>query len=214
MRLMKKILLIPVGEQLSPLLYGMKYCGEIDEVILLHTSKTKKHSKKIEKNLKEIFFIKKINQLECDARNLPSILNTLLNKLSQYNLKNLYIISNLSGGTKMMALACYILASFFNGFSFYIFKKNEEMEYVEVPNIKIKIWEKLNPQRLRYRIIKLLEVKECRLSELSKQLGIKESTTTYYLNDMENEGWIRRVGKRYKVTEFGRLAKCLADLLE
>lgn len=206
-----KILIIPVGEQITPLMYGIKYLGDVEDVLLLHSQETLKIAKKLEKKLKETKLFKNIYKIKVDPRDISDVLDNLSKFFKNYvkdknnKTERIKIVVNLSGGTKIMSIACYIFSIFFEGECFYIFKKNDDMEFVEVPTIRVKLFEEIMPESKKYQILKLLKDSPKTLREIAGSVKIKDSTAYYHVLVLQKYGWIRFENKKYFITNLGRL---------
>lgn len=208
---MKRIMVIPVGEQIKPLLYGFRFFSEIDEVILLYSSDTEKECKKIEKIIEESNLALKITRIECDPKNLTSIIYNLKKYLVLEGRIKDEIIFNITGGTKIMSLGCYIFSLIFGGGCFYIFKeKNGKMSFQKVPVLKTQSLEKIVSSKVKQKIIDyLFEKKKAALREIKELFNLKPSTVLYYLKELIKEGIVEKNEKKYSLTKFGELVKIL-----
>ncbi len=207
-----KVMIIPVGEQIKPLLYGFRYFTEIDDVILVYSEESKIFAKELEKRLKAMSIVKRIVMVECKAESLPSLLKEISSKIKElYTSKNIELISNITGGTKIMSLSCYILSSLFNGKSFYIFKEDDSMKFVEVPTINSKIIEFLKESEIRVRILQSIGEDGIKLKDLSKIVGRSKATLIYYLNKFHELGLIDKKYDKYVLTELGKFVIALVS---
>jgi len=209
---MKKIrvLLIPVGEEITPLLHGFRYVTEIDDVILIYSRETKKFAKQIEDRLLKMQLVRRVFKVECKAENLSNILKEITSKLKElYDISRIEIISNITGGTKIMALSCYMLSSIFNGSSFYIFKDGDVMKYIKVPTISSKLIEFLKESEIRIKILSYINENGIKLDDLSKLLGRSKSTIIYYLDKFTEFGLVEKLENKYKITDLGKFMKAL-----
>ena len=200
-----KVMIIPVGEQIKPLLYGFRYFTEIDDVILVYSKESKVFADKLEKRLTEMNIFRRIIKVECKAENLSNILKEISSKIKElYISQNIELISNITGGTKVMSLSCYILSSLFNGKSFYIFKDGDTMRFVEVPTLNSKIIEFLRASEIRIKILQSISEDGIKLKELSRIVGRSKPTLIYYLKKFHELGLIEKKSDKYVITELGK----------
>lgn len=207
-------MIIPTGEQIKPLLYGLRFFKEIDAVILLHSKKTKKIALKIEKYLKKLEIVDNVFLLSCQPNNLTSIISSLNKKIEELKLsENCEILINLTGGTKIMSISSYIFSLLVGGKCFYIYKnENESMEFQEVPTIKIPTIDKIKNSKIRLELLDIFDKQEIiSIKDITVLLGKKPSTIYYYIEEFWKEGIINKEGKKYKITEFGKLLKRILE---
>lgn len=207
-----KIFLIPAGEQVKPLYEGFRYVKNVDLVYLLCSSFTKVKAEEIKEKLSTVY---KINIIESKAERIDEIIDDIIAAIGDF--KNKKIISNISGGTKIMSLACYILSSYTQGFSFYIFKDSEGgMKYVEVPSLKINIDSVVKYNSKKFEILEKLSKGDYFLNQISKELNIKSSTANAHIYTLERAGIVKtkRVGRKLmiRITTTGRLVYNLVRL--
>ena len=157
-----KIMIIPVGEQIKPIYEGFRYVKELDKIFLLCTGKTEVFATEIKNKITAIHSDVKI--INTSAEDFNQICLDLVKNISREKPKinchlpeeekiDFQVIANMTGGTKPMSFASYIFASLYDGYSFYIFKKdNEEMEYVEMPKLALNFEKVLNYGKTRYKI--------------------------------------------------------------
>ena len=171
---MSKILITTVGEQEKPLYEGMKVSSRIDKVYLLASDFTANIAEKIKQNVSNLYQteIIKINEKELD-----NIINSLI-KLHRKE-KNSEFVYNLTGGTKIMSLACHVVASFLGEKMIYIFKKEGNgMEIIEVPVLKYNLNKIIAKGDKRHSILKLLKEKPRTITELAKILKLEKATVS------------------------------------
>jgi CRISPR locus-related DNA-binding protein len=202
----RKVMLIPVGEQIAPLLHGFRYFNEIDDVVLLFSEETKGQADKMNSYLEKMEIVKRIIKIKCRAEDLISILEELVMKFKEmYQNEEIELIANITGGTKVMSLACFIFSSIMNGKSFYIFKTKDSMKFLQIPNMNLKFVKVLKTSKTRQQLIDILEKSDnLRLKDLSKMLNKSKATLAYYLNEFIENGLIERKDNKYSITEMGR----------
>ncbi|RLC37243.1 hypothetical protein DRH29_02665 [candidate division Kazan bacterium] len=209
---MGKIFLVPVGEQMKPLYEGFRYVKNIEQVYLICSDYTRKMAKEMKDKLSAVY---KIEVIETKAERIDDIIDDIITAIKDF--KNKRIISNISGGTKIMSLACYIISSYTEGFSFYIFKdEKSEMKYVEVPSLKINIDLFVKNNSKKFKLLEKLSKKDYFLNQLSKELNIKSSTTNAHIYTLERTGMVKteRMGRKLiiKITTTGKLIYSLVKL--
>lgn len=206
----KRIMIIPVGEQIEPLIRGIRFYKEIDEIFLLHSHETEKEANKICRMIENLKIVEKIYKIKCMPADLASVISSLVEKLTNYN--NAKIIVNLTGGTKIMSLGCYIFANLYGGECFYIFKKDKNMVFIEVPPIKNNIIEKIKNSKKRSLILLTLnKTEKMSIKEASKIFNLKSSTISYYFEELLKEGLLIKENKKYKISTLGKL---VAELIK
>lgn len=207
------IMFIPVGEQVKPIYEGFKFVKNIGGVYLLASNKTEKYAQEIKSKIEEIY---KTEILFIHPERLDDIMEKLIEIIGRN--KGQKIISNITGGTKVMSHACYILCSYLGGDAFYIFKRDDEsMEYVEMPMLKIKLNSIIEEKSTRKRILeKLIEKDYGSLSSLAKDLRIKDSTLSDLLDSLEEQGLVHlernKKNLKIKISKTGRIIFRLKEL--
>ena len=192
------IMFVPVGEQIKPIYEGFKHVRNIDKVYLLASNKTENYACNIKKRIGYIYDTKIIL---VDPEKLDDIMEKLIDVVSEN--RDFAIVSNVTGGTKVMSHACYILCSYLGGEAFYIFKRDDgSMEHVEMPILKIKLNSIIEESSTREKILKKLSEKDYNfLSLLAKDLRIKDSTLSALLDKLEEQGLVHteRRGRNLKI---------------
>jgi len=207
------IMFIPVGEQVKPIYEGFKYVRGVDKVYLLASDKTEKYAQNIKNRIEYIY---KTEIVQIHPEKLDDIMEKLIDIIAEN--KDEKIISNITGGTKVMSHACYILCSYLGGDAFYIFKRDDgSMEYVEMPMLKIKLNSIIEERSTRKRILeKLIERDYDSLTSLAKELRIRESTLSDLLDSLEGQGLVilERRGRtlKIKISKTGRIIFRLKEL--
>lgn len=204
-------MLVPIGEQVRPIYEGFRYVKNIEKVYFLVSNKTEKYGLKVKDKISDIYPIEVIYVN-------PESFDDVMDKLIQIveNNKNKGIIANITGGTKIMSLACYILCSYLQGNAFYIFKKDDgSMEYVEMPILKFKLDSLLEKNTARWKILsKLIERSYNSVTELANDLRRKTSTVSDILEILHDQGLIilRREGRNVRI-EISKTGKIVFRLL-
>ena len=206
------IMFIPVGEQIKPIYEGFKYVKNIENVYLLASSKTEKYAREIKDKISAIY---KTEIILVHPEKLDDIMEKLIDIIAEN--KDEKIISNITGGTKVMSHACYILCSYLGGDAFYIFKNNGDMEYVEMPMLKIKLNSIIEERSTKKRILEKLMKKDYdSLTSLAKELRIRESTLSALLDSLKEQGLIHkeRNGRtsRIRISKTGKILLKLRKL--
>lgn len=207
------IMFIPVGEQTEPIYEGFRHVKEIDKVYLLASDKTEKHAKEIRDKIGAIY---KTEIIKIHPERLDDIMEKLMDIIAEN--KDKKIISNITGGTKVMSHACYIISSYLGGDAFYIFKRDDNsMEYVEMPMLKIKLNSIIEEKSTRKRILEKLREKDYdSMTSLAKDLRIKDSTLSVLLDQLEKQGLVNleREGRNLniRISKTGKIILKLKEL--
>jgi len=207
------IMFIPVGEQVKPIYEGFKYVRGVDKVYLLASDKTEKYAQNIKNRIEYIY---KTEIVQIHPEKLDDIMEKLIDIIAEN--KDEKIISNITGGTKVMSHACYILCSYLGGDAFYIFKRDDgSMEYVEMPMLKIKLNSIIEERSTKKRILEKLMKKDYdSLTSLAKELRIRESTLSALLDSLKEQGLIHkeRNGRtsRIRISKTGKILLKLRKL--
>jgi len=200
------IMLIPVGEQIKPIYEGFKYVKNINRIYLIASNKTEEFANDINKKIKYIY---NTEIVLVDPEKLDDIMEKLIDIVSEN--RDERIISNITGGTKVMSHACYILCSYLGGDAFYIFKRDDgSMEYVEMPMLKIRLNSVIEKKSTRERILEKLMKKEYdSMTSLAKELRIKDSTLSVILDQLKEQGLVilERSGRnlRIRISKTGKI---------
>lgn len=210
----EKVMIVPVGEQIEPLLYGLRFFKEIDTLILLHSRKTKKIANKIKKRVEKTYLVSRVVMAECVPNSLVSViasLNKTLNNLDK--VENQEVVINLTGGTKIMSIACYIFSILVGAKCFYIFKKDDgKMEFQDVPVLENKSLQKIKESKIRISILKSFDNdNKLSVTELSKMIRKHPSTILYYLDELVKSGILIKEKRKYRITELGLLIKRIVN---
>ena len=171
---MKKILITTIGEQEKPLYEGMKVISKIDKVYLLASDFTDNIAEKIKQNISNLY---QADVIKINEKELDSIIDTLIEIHRKE--KNSEFVYNLTGGTKIMSLACHVVASFLGERMLYIFKRGDNsMEIIEVPVLKYNLNKIIARDDKRHKILKLLKEKPRTITELAKILKLEKATVS------------------------------------
>ncbi|OYT33603.1 MAG: hypothetical protein B6U87_03205 [Candidatus Aenigmarchaeota archaeon ex4484_52] len=187
-----KIMIIPVGEQIKPIYEGFRYVEQIDKLFLICTNKTSEFAEEIKEQMSNMY--RDINIIQTPAQDFNQICLDLVKNISKeepnknHNMTlNFQVIANITGGTKPMSFASYIFASLYDGYSFYIFKKDDnQMQYVEMPKLSLNL-EIISYKKTRYKILGLIKEKQYNFTQLAKQLNIKSSTLNSHINKLKKD---------------------------
>jgi len=207
------IMFVPVGEQIKPIYEGFKYVKNIEKVYLIASNKTERYAHDIKKRIEYIYDTEIVL---VDPEKLDDIMEKLIDVVSEN--KDKEIISNITGGTKVMSHACYILCSYLGGDAFYIFKRDDgSMEYVDMPMLKIKLNSVIEDRSTRERILeKLMESEYDSMTSLARELRIKDSTLSVILDQLKEQGLVilERSGRnlRIKISKTGKILLRLRKL--
>lgn len=98
-----------IGHQPTPNLLPIRYFDEIDAAILVHTSFTKNSSDRLARLVQRD--LKEISSFPVDAYAIKDIQKTIKSELVKKDLKSGDLIFNITGGTKPMSLAAYLVAA-------------------------------------------------------------------------------------------------------
>jgi len=207
------IMFVPVGEQIKPIYEGFKYVKNIEKVYLIASNKTERYAHDIKKRIEYIYDTEIVL---VDPEKLDDIMEKLIDVVSEN--KDREIISNITGGTKVMSHACYILCSYLGGDAFYIFKRDDgSMEYVDMLMLKIKLNSVIEDRSTRERILeKLMESEYDSMTSLARELRIKDSTLSVILDQLKEQGLVilERSGRnlRIKISKTGKILLRLRKL--
>ncbi len=94
------IMFIPVGEQTEPIYEGFRHVKEVDKVYLLASGKTEKYAVEIRDKIGAIY---KTEIIKIHPEKLDDIMEKLMDIIAEN--KDKKIISNITGGTKVMSHA-------------------------------------------------------------------------------------------------------------
>ena len=200
-----KILLAPVGEQTKPIYEGFKHIKDVNRVYLLASDKTLKYAEEISAGLSEVY---EIEIITVKADNLDDVMEKITEKLSKHDCyKN--IISNITGGTKIMSLACYIVSSFYSGDAFYIFKDGNDLKHVDAPILKVNLKDVLKYTGTRFRILNYIQSSKKNLTEIARNINIKNSTLNRHITILLEHNLVKnqRSGREVliEITKTGKL---------
>lgn len=192
------IMFVPIGEQIKPIYEGFKYVKNVDKVYLLASKKTLKYANEVNEKISEIY---NTEIIDINPEELDDVICKLIEIAEKH--RNEKVISNVTGGTKIMSLSCYILCSYLGGDAFYIFKTDDnKMKCIEMPILKIKLNSIIDEKSTRSRILeKLMEHEYNSLTSLAKDLRIKNSTLSALLDDLQEQGLVKlgRTGRKLKI---------------
>jgi hypothetical protein len=211
---MKKILITTIGEQEKPLYEGVKLVPQINKIYLLASSLTEKNAKRVKENISKLYSteIVIVNEKELDL---------ILNKIIEIHKmeKNAEFFYNLTGGTKVMCLACQVVASFLGEKMFYLFKKEDNStEVIEIPVLKYSLNKIVAKGDKRHEILKLLREKTRTLTELSKILKLKKPTLSAgHIKKLKELGFVtneEKLGNKQilKLTKTGEMFFSLLEV--
>ncbi len=185
----KRILVVTTGEQERPIFEGFRVINNIDIIYFLASEFTQMIAENISKEIRKIYDAK---ILIVNEKELEDIIEKII--LIHKENPGSEIIYNLTGGTKMMSLSCYIIASLLGERVFYIFKKDDDsMELIELPTLRfnIEFLNKLSGKKIR--LLELIREKPRTLTELSKILKLSKPTISIgYVEKLEQQNLIKK----------------------
>ncbi|MEM0481228.1 MAG: winged helix-turn-helix domain-containing protein, partial [Candidatus Aenigmatarchaeota archaeon] len=73
--------------------------------------------------------------------------------------------------------------------------------------------EEISKNSKKYKILEFLSKKKAKLREIANFIRLKDSSTSYYLEKMQEKGYIRRNGYYYEITETGKLILYIIKIL-
>ncbi len=190
----KACFIVPVGEQIKPLMFGFRYVSDVDKVFLLCSQDTEEIADAIYEKIKEVYDCEKII---INPSSFDIIIDVVFPKIKDYDR---YII-NLTGGTKIMVLASYFFAQLKESYCFYIFKtQDEKMIKFDVPVVSLPekiniLYEKIMEKSKKKKILELISDYPKPISELAKLLKIKKPTLIGHLKTLERWNITTRVKK-------------------
>jgi len=211
----KRILIVTVGEQEKPIFEGLRVANNVDIVFLLASKFTENKAEEIKKSIEQIYHVQIVL---IDEVSFDDIIKKIV-FIHKENLNSEFLY-NISGGTKIMSLACYTLASFLGEKVFYIFKKQSgEMELIRLPTLKINLdflRESLSGKKLKF--LELIKEKPRTITELSKILKLAKPTISLgYVDKLEQQNLIMRTpsskrSQKIRITEEGEILLHLKEL--
>ena len=153
--------------------------------------------------------------IECQAIELKNyvdmvpMIKRMRSDIRKYDRKE--IIFNITGGTKAMAGAA-IIASILEGVKL-VFNDWENGRIVEYPILKMRYEDTLTKKEKE--ILRCILTKgECRPVDIIEDMGISKSTASYYLDRLEEKGFIERMpakdNKREKIIRAKEVAKLIS----
>ncbi len=174
------------------------------------SDKTREYAENLAKKFSDIY---KSNIVEIDPMNLDKTINKLID--IQKNLR-VDIVYNLSGATKVMILACYIIACFKGHSAFYIFKRNDgKMDYVAVPILRFDLKNIINKDKREYKILKELKNKQLKITELAEKMKLKKSTVSGHIKKLEKvfieREPIDKRSSKLKLTKTGEITLSIVE---
>jgi len=204
----RQILIATVGEQEVPLFEGFKRVKDIDKVYFLASKVTQEHAEKIKKGITKIYDSDIIIINEKDLEKIIYKLIELHKKERQSS-----FMYNVTGGTKIMSLACHVVASFLGERIFYIFKNEKSMEFVEVPLLKYDLYRIITRNDRKCDILKMLRNQQSMsLTDISNKITLKKPTVLGHLSKLVGHNLVRQEkGKGYCITDTGKI---FLDMLE
>jgi len=215
------IYLVPVGQQISPLLEGFRYVKNIAKVCLLCTAQTKGVAKELCQKIEPIF--RQCDIVETSADDLDKIVSDVLDLVKENkgafgkdNLHKMFII-NLTGGTKMMSLGCYIAGLFFAEKVLYIFKTDSgKMRLVDVPMVKVELADFTKRKGVKMELLRKILAKPSSLDGLTKECKLSKPTVWAHLKGLEEKHLVEKIenGKaiNYVITTTGKLLLNVEEL--
>ncbi len=212
-----KIMLIPVGEQTQPLYEGFRHYNGIKKIILIYTNKTHEMAMEIKRWAEKM--IEHVVLVETVASDIGTIIDNVVSKCPEIIYPEAHVISNLSGGTKPMSHACYVITSITGGESFYIFLNDKnKMEFVEMPRLNVCLGdifsEKKRGSKTRIRMLRSIYAGNHSLASISRSVGIKKPSVLNHLRKLADAGLVDYNGKSVTLTTTGRLVLRIKSILD
>ena len=188
-----------VGEEIRPILFGIRKVPQLDKLILVCSDETNDYAKKIYKYTNKIY---DVDILKVSAINTSDIIEKILKRLMKINNpKNIYI--NLTGGTKIMSLSLFILSTFIKSSIFYIYKDSgNKMKYIKLPNLKLKPVI-ITPRRME--ILEKISKESMTLTELSKEINVSKPTTSSFIKEFKKNNLVLVHDRKIYLSDFGKL---------
>jgi len=199
----KQILIVTLGEKEAPIFEGFRRVKDIEKVVFLTSKKLEPIAKSIGEKISSIYPNCEICFV--DEKNLSDIIKKIIELHKKY--KKWTFTYNLTGGTKIMSIACHVVASFLGEKAFYIAKIDEgKMVKVDIPILKLKPQLVLGKNDRKYQILKLLNSSELTLTQLSNKLKLKMPTIKGHLNKLLSFGLIScGKNKKYFISQVGKI---------
>jgi CRISPR locus-related DNA-binding protein len=206
------VLVSTIGEQKEPIYEGIRKI-EFDDLVFLASPKTQKIANKMREEFKNLCDIQVI---QVDPCNLDDCLNKLVKLYNDYDKAEIGF--NISGGTKIMSLACFIVASFNSNDVFYVFKADEKMRIIKLPLLRFDIEKVIKRKSRGHQILKLIyDEKAESVTNIAKKLKIKKATVSAHIKKLkEKYGLIRTIketGRNEKIS-LSSSGYLLLELLE
>lgn len=198
--------IVPIGKTFDPTIKGFKYISDPKRIILVYSKESTNIKNKVYNKIKSMYDKETITTLKIDPKNVYDIAKKVIDCLNKED----KIVINISGGTKIMSIALYIVASLFNGRLFYLFlNEDKKMEFVEVPVLRIKIPDIVKVGNTRYKILNLLlEKDEIRLTELANKVGIRTPPLLFHLRKLSSHRLVKvkkTTNVMISITELGKI---------
>ncbi|MDI6738664.1 MAG: DUF6293 family protein, partial [Nanoarchaeota archaeon] len=208
------VYIVPVGEQSEPVIEGFRHVKDIGRAYLLCTNKTRLNADKIKEKIAPLF--PRCEVVETSADNLDKVISDVLAIMSEnrdmMKKANTHrvLIANITGGTKMMSIGCYLAGLFFAERVLYIFKEaTGSMRALDVPLVKVELNELTKKKDIKLRILNHLLEKETNLEILAQRFKLTKPTVWAHLKALEDKHLIEKkvTGRNvnYTITTTGRL---------
>lgn len=200
-----KLQIALVGEKSEPLLRSIPRISS-QKVVLFSSQKTLKNAKGIRNRLDNVVAIEEIEPYD--------MVNCFVKTLEWIRKTQGQTAINITGGTKISAIAAIMAAYFGNSRTFYL---SDEGNIIEVPIFEMRmIGEEalVNKKRKQVKkkeicILEELERGSLMHKELSKKLGLKKNSLTYHMRNLIGGNFVEFTSKgrekHYHITQHGRL---------
>lgn len=198
----KNVLVVTVGEQEKPLYEGFKRIRSIDKVYLLASRFSEKYAEDIKQGISKIY---ESEIVMINEKNLQETINMVIELHKKE--KKCNFVYNITGGTKIMSVACHVVASFLGEEIFYIFKDKESMEFISVPVLKYNLIDLIDKKDKKYQILRILSENKLILTALSDKLKLKKPTVLGHLDKLLKYNLIATESntKNYSITDTGKI---------
>ncbi|MBI5332530.1 MAG: ArsR family transcriptional regulator [Candidatus Aenigmarchaeota archaeon] len=198
------ILIVTVGEKKEPLYEGIKQSKKKKKIYYLATKETENVAVSLCSEFRNLY---DSDIVIVDPESFCDIVSSVVEILRKEG--NNVILFNITGGTKLMSLACYSVANLIGSSCFYIHKCREGMKKFILPIIQIPEMKYIGKNKRKFQILELLSGKPYSLTELTIMLKLRKPTVIGHLKKLEGINLVERCNidrnQILQITESGRI---------